>query len=450
MPKKKKNAFSDKIPPQNLEAERALLGCMLIDEEAKIRSLETIKEDFFYDQSHKKIFSAISILFEKGENCDLVTLTNQLKSEGRLEEVGGVEALSEIVENLPTAANVDEYSKIVKDKYILRALISNATKIISEAQKDKIHIEALLDEAESLIFEISENRIEKEAYAMKDLIKDNIEEIEKIHNKRGTVTGLPTGFIDLDEKTTGLHPSDFVIIASRPSMGKTSLGCNIILNITSGVKKAPVLFFSLEMSKEQLVKRMLCCEAKIDLMKLRQGMLSDKDMGNLLLVAGRLEKMPIFIDDSPSLSAFELRARARRLKAREDIQLIIVDYLQLMKSKNRTENRQQEISDISSSLKALAKELNIPVIAISQLSRAPELREGKKPQLSDLRESGSIEQDADLVLLLYREEFYHQDDEEAKNIAEVNIAKQRNGPTGVLRLTFLKEFTRFENYRASE
>ncbi|HDN97744.1 MAG TPA: replicative DNA helicase [bacterium] len=446
MPRKKKEEILDRVPPQNIEAEKALLGCMMIDEEARIKSIESIRSNFFYLKAHQQIFSSIVKLFEKGEKCDLITLSNQLKQEGKLEEVGGIDYLTELVEIIPTSANVDEYIKIVKDKYILRSLISNANQIITEAMNEPEEVEALLDKAESLIFEVSQHMIEREAYPMKELVKENIELFEQIHLKKKRVTGLPTGFIELDNMTTGLHPSDLIIIASRPSMGKTALACNIALNLTVGVEKYPILIFSLEMSKEQLVQRMLCAEAKINLKNLRQGILSDDDMGRLMLAAGRLEQSPIFIDDTPSLNIFELRARARRLKAKEDIQLIIVDYLQLMRGRGRAENRQQEISEISAALKSLAKELNIPVIAVSQLSRATEQRERKRPHLSDLRESGAIEQDADLVLLLYRDEFYHPENEENKGIAEIIIAKQRNGPTGSVFLTFLKEYTRFENY----
>ena len=444
----KKNAqLFEKVPPQNIEAEKALLGCMLIDEEARIKTLETVKKDFFYTPSHQKIFSTIVNLFEKNEKCDLITLTNQIKQDGILEEVGGVEYLSELVETVPTAAHVEEYIKIVKDKYILRSLISNATQIITESTNSTEDVESILDRAESLIFEVSQYKIEREAYAIKDLVDNTIELFEKIHKGESSVTGIPTGFRDLDNITTGLQPSELIIIASRPSMGKTALATNIALNIVTGIKNCPILIFSLEMSKEQLVQRMLCSEAKIDLSKLRQGFLSDKKMGELLQSATKLSSAPIFIDDTPSLNVFELRARARRLKAKENIQLVIVDYLQLMRGRGKAENRQQEITEISASLKSLAKELHIPVIAVSQLSRATERRgEDKTPQLSDLRESGAIEQDADLVLLLYRDEYYNPDNEESKGKADVIIAKQRNGPTGKITLTFLKEYTRFENY----
>ena len=446
MPGKKKESELEKIPPQNIEAEKALLGCMLIDENARIKAFETVKKDFFYAPAHQQIFSSMVKLFERNERCDLITLTNQLKLDGKLEEIGGIEYLTEIAEFVPTAAHIDEYIKIVKDKYILRSLISNATQIISEASSEPDDVEELLDKAESLIFEISQHKIEKEAYALKDLIKENLEIIEDIQNRKGLITGLPTGYVDLDRYIGGLHPSELIIIASRPGMGKTALATNIALNLAAGGEQIPILFFSLEMSKEQLVQRILCCEAKINSKKLREGILSDKEIAKLLLAAGQLEKAPIFVDDTPSLTVFELRARARRLKAKEDIKLIIIDYLQLMKGTRRTENRQQEITEISASLKSLARELNVPVIAISQLSRATEQRENKKPHLSDLRESGSIEQDADLVLFLYREDYYNKDDPDIQGISEIIIAKQRNGPTGSVNLTFIKEFTRFENY----
>ncbi len=445
MPIKKKDDIYNKIPPQNLDAEKAVLGCILISEEAKIQAFESARPEFFYSENHKTIFLSVCELFEKNEKCDLVTLANHLRKKNLLERVGDIEYLSELVEMLPTAANIDEYLKIIRDKYLLRTIIENATRIIREASEEPEEIDSFIDKAETSIFEISQHRTGKNAYGLNELVKENVEKIEEIHNKRGFVTGISTGFVDLDKRTTGFHPADFIIIASRPSMGKTSFACNIALNMNSGINKYPVLIFSLEMSKEQLVQRMLCCEARINLMKLRQGMLSDNDMGNLFQAAGLLEEMPVFIDDTPQLNVFEVRARARRLKASENIQMIVIDYLQLMRSRSRAENRQQEITEISASLKALAKELNLPVVAISQLSRATEQRENKEPFLSDLRESGSLEQDADLVLLLYREDFYRRDENKSSDVANVIIAKQRNGPTGTIELTFLKEYTRFEN-----
>ena len=450
MSRKKNEKILNKVPPQNVEAEKALLGCMLIDEEARIRTFESVRKNFFYSKIHQQIFSSIVKLFDKNEKCDLITLTNQLKQEGSLEEIGGVQYLAELVEIIPTSAHVEEYIKIVKDKYILRSLITNATQIIAEASNEPEEVEDVLDKAESLIFDVSQHKIEKEAYLIKDLIHETVELFEKIHNGEATVAGIPIGFSELDEWTTGFQPSDLIIIASRPSMGKTALASNIALNLATAGDKFPILFFSLEMSKEQLVQRMLCVEGKINLLHLRGGQLSNKEWGEMMQAAGRLSEAPIFIDDTPALNIFELRARARRLKTKENIQLVIVDYLQLMRGQRKAENRQQEISGISASLKALAKELKVPVIAVSQLSRATEQREGKEPQLSDLRESGAIEQDADLVLLLYRKEFYYPDDEDSKGKAEIKIAKQRNGPTGKLTLTFLKECTRFENFTPRE
>ncbi|MCM8768869.1 MAG: replicative DNA helicase [Candidatus Omnitrophica bacterium] len=434
----------ERIPPQNLEAEQALLGCMLLDEEAKIKAFESIHVDHFYSPAHREIFKAMVALFEHNAPCDLVTLTEQLKKTAQLEEVGGLEYLTTLLETVPTAAHIDDYIRIVKDKYILRSLIATATQVISEASDEPEEVDALLDKAEALIFEISQDRVEKDAYPLNDLVHDAMEAIEKLHSGQGMVTGIPTGFRDLDNATSGLQPSDLIIIASRPGMGKTSLACNIALNVSD--VNVPSLIFSLEMSKEQLVQRLLCVEARVDLHALRQGRLSDQERGRLLLAAARLAKAKIFIDDSPALNVFEVRARARRLKAKEKIQLVIVDYLQLMRGRGKAENKQQEVSEISASLKALAKELHLPVIAVSQLSRETEKRAGKKPELSDLRESGAIEQDADLVLLLYREEAYRPEDVECRNKAEINIAKQRNGPTKIITLTFLKEFTRFENH----
>lgn len=449
MARKKNNdisIISGRVPPQNLDAERAVLGCMLLSESAITEVFETVKDEYFYSEAHRKIFLAIKKLSERNEKCDLITVTNQLAQEGILDDVGGVEYLSEIVELVPTAANVDEYIEIIRKKYLLRAIIENATNIISEAFSEPEEVDSFLDKVEATIFEIGQKKTKRTIYPLKELVKENIELIEKIHGRQGLVTGIPTGFIDLDKYTTGFHPSDFIIIASRPSIGKTAFACNIALNLNAGTTRLPVLIFSLEMSKEQLIQRMLCSEAKVDILKLRKGMLSDEDMGRLLLAAGHLEQIPIFIDDTPSLSTFELRARARRMKASENIQLIIVDYLQLMRSSKKVENRQQEISEISASLKGLAKELNIPVVAISQLNRAPEQRGTKEPALSDLRESGSLEQDADLVLLLYR----NREDQELSSVAEVIIAKQRNGPLGRVRLTFREEFARFENYSPRE
>ena len=447
MPRKKNEIGGlERVPPHSIEAEKALLGCMLLEEEARMKAFEALTADSFYHQPHRNIFAAVARLFERQSGCDLVTLTHQLRQEGLLDEAGGPEYLTAIADSIPTAAHAEEYIKIVREKQLLRTLIATATRIITEASGDPEEVEPLLDRAESLIFEVSENRAKQAIHRMGDLVHQTMDFFEKIHHGETSISGMPTGFKDLDEMTFGFQPADLIIVASRPSMGKTALACNIAMNM-AGMKQFPILIFSLEMSKEQLVQRMLCNEARVNPKNIKHGFLTDANFGKLTQAAGRLSETRIFIDDSPALTIFEVRARARRMKAREDIQLVIVDYLQLMRGRGRVENRQQEISEISASLKALAKELAVPVIAVSQLSRAPEQRgENKRPQLSDLRESGSIEQDADLVLLLYRDDYYDPDNPDVKGKAEVIIAKQRNGPTGMIPLTFIREFTRFENF----
>ena len=443
MAKKKKVSLEELLPPQNLEAEKALLGSMLLDKEARLKAIEEVKEEYFYKESHRLVFSAILSLFEKNEPVDLVTLAEKLKAQGSLEEAGGTVYLASLMDTVPSSANIEHYLKIVRDNSILRSLIENSNKITHLAYQSGDDVERTLDESERLIFEITQHREKQEAIPLRELIKRNFEKLETLYKKGEFVTGLPSNFKDLDAKTAGFQPSELIVIASRPSMGKTSLACSIAINL--GIeKKIPLVFFSLEMSKEQLVQRMLCSEARVNLQHLRTGFLKESEWPKLTIAAGRLSEAPIFIDDSPSLSVLEIRAKARRLKAREGIKLAIVDYLQLMRTRSKLDNRQQEITEICASLKALAKELNIPVVALSQLSRAVETREKHRPRLSDLRESGSIEQDADLVMLLLREELYNPRTEKGKT--EVIIAKQRNGPTGTINLTFLKEFTRFENY----
>ncbi len=442
---KKNIPVSEQIPPQNIEAEKALIASMLLEEEALIRGLEIVKKEFFYDNRHQLIFSAIQEIFEKNIKCNLITLSNYLKENNKTEKAGGIEYLTSLFDFVPTAAHIEDYAKIVKDNFVLRSLINVSTRIVTEAYSGVQDVDALLDRAEAMIFDVSEHMISREAYPISTLIKENLDLFEKIHSRQGHVTGLPTGYVDLDNFTSGLQRSDYIVIAARPSMGKTAFACNIAQNLAV-TQNIPVLIFSLEMSREQLVQRMLCSEARIDSFLMRKGILSDRDMGKLIQSAGILEKAPIFIDDSAALSIFELRARARRLKSRENIQLVIVDYLQLMRGRARYENRQQEITDISASLKAMAKELSIPVIVLSQMNRLIERREDKRPVLADLRESGSIEQDADLVLFLHRDEQYD-DSEETKGITDIIIAKHRNGPIGQIRLTFRKHCLRFENYR---
>lgn len=437
-----------KLPPQNLEAEMAVLGSMLIEEEAILLALELIDEGCFYKEAHSRIFSAIVNLFNSQRNVDLITISDELKRKNLLDAIGGMSYLTSLTETVPTAANVQHYARIVKEKSVLRLLINNSTQIVSECFDSKGDVDDLLDRAEKLIFEISDRRIEGSYIPLKEIIKDSIETIDNLYQKKGHVTGVATGFIDFDYQTAGLQSSDLIVIAGRPSMGKSALAISIAEH-AGVVEKIPVGFFSLEMSKEQLVQRLLCSHAKVDTHKVRSGFLAPSDWPRLTSAAGKLSEAPIFIDDSPAISALELRAKARRLKSHHDIKLLVLDYLQLMRGSARAENRQQEISEISRSLKALARELSIPIIAISQLSRAVEARQDHRPQLSDLRESGAIEQDADVVILLLREEYYNPT-EENKGIAEVIIAKQRNGPVGSIKLAFLKEYMRFENISRTE
>lgn len=440
-----KDVHLEKVPPQNLEAEMSVLGSMLMEEEAIAQAIEFLGEESFYHGAHRKIFSAVLSLYDKGGAVDLVTLTEQLRRGKDLEEVGGAAYLTSLTNSVPTAANVEYYARIVQEKAILRSLINTATRIVTESYNDQQEVDLFLDKVESLVFNISQRRIRRDFVRLNELIHDSIEAAEELTQKKQLVTGLSTGFTDLDILTSGLQPSDLIIMAGRPSMGKSALAVNIALH-AAVKKRAPVAFFSIEMSKEQLVQRMLCSEARVDAHKLRTGFLERSAFTRLTGAAGRLAESPIFIDDSPGISSLEVRAKARRLKSRENIKLIIIDYLQLMQGRLKAENRQQEISEISRSLKSLARELSIPVLALSQLSRAVESREPPRPRLADLRESGAIEQDADLVAFLYREEYYKKETDENRGIAELNIAKQRHGPVGIIKLTFVKEWTRFENY----
>lgn len=433
----------EKVQPQNLEAEMAVLGSMFIDEEATAVSVETLDKNSFYQENHKKIFEAILDLYNANKAVDMITLTDELKRKMVLEKVGGVSFLASLANAVPTTANIHHYVNIVKEKYILRTLINNATKIVSLCYESDGNIDEVVDQAEKLIFEVSNRKHQGSYLHLKEIIRDSIETIDKLYQKKAHVTGVPTGYIDFDLKTAGLQSSDLIIVAGRPSMGKSAFALGIS-EYAGVVEKIPVAIFSLEMSKEQLVQRMLCAHAKVDAHKVRTGYLSTSDWPRLTAAAGKLSEAPIFIDDTPAISVMELRAKARRLKSQQDIKLIILDYLQLMRGSANVESRQQEISEISRSLKALARELDVPVIAISQLSRAVESRTDHRPQLSDLRESGAIEQDADVVVLILREEYYNPTPEN-QNIAEIIIAKQRNGPVGSMKLAFIKEYTRFEN-----
>ena len=435
---------SGKIPPQNVEAEQYLLAAILLDNEAMNRVIEVLSLEDFYRDSHRVIFRAMLDLFERNETIDLVTLQNYLMNQGLMDRVGGAACLVSLSEQVLTAANVASYAKIIREKSILRHLIEKATDIITEGYEGGGDVDVFLDNAEKAIFEIAQKKIRPSFFLIKDIIKDSFKVIEELYEKKEMITGVPTGFIELDRLTAGLQPSDLVIIAGRPSMGKTALALNIAVNASTSARKVPTAIFSLEMSKEQLVQRMLCSEAHVDSSRLRGGFLGESDWPKLTRAAGNLSEAPIFIDDTPAMNVLEVRAKARRLQKEHDLGLVIVDYLQLMRGLASTEGREREISEISRSLKALAKELNVPVIALSQLNRMVESRKPPKPILADLRESGAIEQDADVIMFIFREEVYDKDTLE-KGVAEVIIGKQRNGPIGLVKLSFLSSYTRFEN-----
>ncbi|MEW6325629.1 MAG: replicative DNA helicase [Nitrospirota bacterium] len=435
----------DKMPPQNLEAEQSVLGSILLDNHALNRVLEFLSARDFYKDAHRRIFESMLELHERNEGIDLVTLTDVLNRRNDLERVGGPAYLTELVNVVPTAANVTHYAKIVHEKSLVRQLVQTATDIATRGYELNERIDDLLDYAEQKVFSISDSKISPSFYHVRDVVKDSFEMLEKRYEQKENVTGVPTGFDKLDSLTAGLHAGDLIIIAGRPGMGKTALALNIAQHAAIN-KRLLAAVFSLEMAREQLVIRMLCAEGQVDAHKLRSGYLGAADWPKLTAAAGRITEAPIFIDDTSALSVLELRAKARRLKREQGrLDLIIVDYLQLMRGRGEAENREREISEISRSLKALAKELRVPVIALSQLSRAVESRTERRPQLSDLRESGAIEQDADVVMFVYREELYRQT-EENRNRATIIVSKQRNGPTGDVEVVFLKEFTRFVPY----
>jgi replicative DNA helicase len=437
-----------KVPPQNLEAEKSVLGSMMIDNEAIGLAVEILDPVWFYTEAHQRIYSSILDLYNNHKNVDLITLSDLLKARSELDAVGGVTYLSEIIDFVPTSANVEYYAHIVRDKGILRRLIRNATQIVSESYENGGDVAEVVDVAERLIFEVADIDQRRKAVHIKELVKNSIETIDSLYQRKEYVTGLASGFSDFDRMTSGFQNSDLIILAGRPSMGKSALAISMAEYVAIEKQKG-VAVFSLEMSKEQLVQRMLCSQARVDAHKVRSGFLSPSDWPKLTAAAGRLSSAAIYIDDTPGISAVELRSKARRLKSNAKIDMIVLDYLQLMRGTQRVDSRQQEISEISRSIKALARELNIPIVALSQLSRAVESRQDHRPQLSDLRESGAIEQDADLVLLLMREEYY-MPTEENKGIAELIVAKQRNGPTGTVKLAFVKEFMRFENLARGE
>ncbi|HEY5908461.1 MAG TPA: replicative DNA helicase [Vicinamibacteria bacterium] len=433
----------DKALPSSADAERTVLGAVLVDNQAFNSAAEILTRDDFYRESHRRIFDAMAALAERSQPLDLVTLKDELAKGSALESVGGAAYLASLVDGIPRIINVEHWSRIIKEKSVLRNLIHAGNRIVQSAFEAEDEAAIILDRAEKSIFDIAERRIRQGFVGLPEIVKESFRTIDQLSQSKEVVTGLPTGFVDLDERTSGLQKGDLIIVAARPAMGKTSLCLNIAQNASLRTGET-VGIFSLEMSKEQLVLRMLCADGRIDAHRLRTGKLNEKDWARLAKAYADLSSSKIFIDDSAMLTPLEMRAKCRRLKAEHGLGLIIVDYLQLVTGSGRVENRQQEISSISRSLKGLAKELHVPVIALSQLSRAPEARTDKRPQLSDLRESGAIEQDADIVMFIYREEEYKQSDEN-RGIAEIIIGKQRNGPTGTLKLAFIKEFTRFEN-----
>ncbi|MBF0499924.1 MAG: replicative DNA helicase [Candidatus Riflebacteria bacterium] len=435
-----------RIPPNNLEAEQSLLGSMMMSEEAIIKGLEMLDADDFYQASHRAIFSSLLDLYKSQRPCDLITLTEALRSRNQLADIGGASYLSTLLNSPPTAANAAHYAEIVKQKSLLRKLISVSGEINREAFEPQAEAELMLDQAEQKILSLSQFRVTQPYVKIKTLVKETFDRLERLSENKQSVTGIATGFNRLDEYTSGFQNSDLIIVAARPSMGKTAFCLNIGMHVAS-TRQLPVLIFSLEMSRSALVSRLMCSEARIDGQKLRRGFLSGEDWAKLTLTAGTLSNSPILIDDTPGISLLELRSKARRAHAEEKIGMIVIDYLQLVTgpSSGNNDNRQQEVSAISRGLKGIARELNIPVICLSQLSRAVESRTDKRPMLSDLRESGAIEQDADVVIFLYRDSYYNPKKEESRNKAEVIIAKQRNGPVGGMDMAFFSEFARFDN-----
>lgn len=449
--------IEERVPPQNIEAEQAVLGAMLIDKEAIAKATEVLSADDFYREAHRVIFSAMLELYNKNEAVDMVTVTEILKRDNKLEDIGGIAYITSLANVVLTAANVKYHAEIVAEKSVLRQLVRVSTEIAAMGYEANEDVGTLLDTAESRILEISNRKKKNDFTAINDILMDSVQSIESLLQNKGGLTGLPAGFADLDKLTSGLHPSDFIILAARPSMGKTALALNIVQNVALRAHKViggeprSVAFFSLEMSKEQLVNRMLCAEAGIDSQRLRVGEMRDEDWTHLWDACDTMSRAKIYIDDTAGITAMDMRSRARRLKAEHGLDLIVVDYLQLMQGsgkRNNSGDRQQEVSEISRSLKALARELDVPVLALSQLSRSVESRQIKRPMLSDLRESGSLEQDADIVAFLYREDYYNPETENKHT--ELIIAKHRNGPVDTVNLFFQKQFTKFVGFTKRE
>ena len=434
-----------KIPPSDIEAEQAILGSMLTDKDSVVSAIEVLKPEDFYREDNKAIYEAISNLYSRSEPIDIITVKSELVANGKFENIGGLEYLAVLPDKVPTTANVEKYIKIVEEKSLLRNLIKTANEIINLGYSQSEEVEDIMDMAESKIFELLKERSKTTYTPIKDVLVETFAQIEKLYNKSDVITGIPTGFIELDYKTAGLHNSDLILVAARPAMGKSAFVINIASNaaIRAGV---PVIIFNLEMSKEQVANRILCSEAMVDSNKIRTGKIEEEDWSKLAGALGPISDAPIYIDDTPGISIMEIRAKCRKLKLEKNIGLVVIDYLQLVSaSGKKNSSREQEISEISRSLKILAKELNVPVIALSQLSRAPEQRkDDHRPILSDLRESGAIEQDADIVMFLYRDDYYNENSED-KNIAEVILAKHRGGSTGTVKLAWLGNYTKFAN-----
>ena len=432
-----------KVPPHDIEAEQAVIGSMLTDQEAVYAAIERLKPEDFYREDNKQIYTAILNIYNKAEPIDIITLKAELLSMGKLDAVGGLEYIVELPEKVPTTANVDRYIKIVEEKSLLRNLIRAANEILSSGYAQEDDVENIVDHAEKKIFDVMQKKSQKGYTTIKDVLVESFTKLEELYNQKEHITGVPTGFAELDKKTAGLHGSELILIAARPAMGKSAFALNIG-SYAATRANVPVAIFSLEMSKEQVGNRILCSEALVDSNNVRTGELNDEELGKLAETSGELSQAPIYIDDTPGISVMEIRAKCRKLKLEKNIGLVIIDYLQLIQGSGKTSSREQEIAEISRSLKILAKEIEVPVIALSQLSRAVEARPDHRPMLSDLRESGSIEQDADIVMFLYRDDYYNEDSEK-KNIAEVIIAKQRAGSTGTVELAWLGKYTKFAN-----
>jgi replicative DNA helicase len=440
-------SVAERTLPHNLEAERSVLGAILLHNDAFNLAAEIIDSGDFFRDAHRRIFDKMVKLVERGDAIDLVTLKEELGRSGEIDEVGGPAYIASLVDGVPRSTNVEHYARIIHEKATLRSLIFSANKIVATAYEGEEDADVILDEAERSIFAIADAKVRDGFVSVRQLAQSSLETIEKLHARKELITGVPTGFTDLDEMTSGLQPSDLIIVAARPSMGKTSLVLNIAQHVGTKTDRT-VGLFSLEMSKEQLFLRLLTAEARIDAHRLRGGFLGERDWGRLSQAIGTLSETKIFIDDSPSIGVLEMRAKCRRLASEHGLHLVIVDYIQLMQGRGRFENRTLELAAISRSMKGLAKELNVPIVVLSQLSRAPEARADHRPQLSDLRESGALEQDADVVVFIYRQDQYSDKNApatEAEGVAELIIGKQRNGPTGVVKLAFIREFTRFEN-----